>query len=106
MFWRLGFMPAEFNTPEKFYDDLLPLLLGKPLDVALKENGANVDTNICPLRTNERAALTAYRSVREAWVFFMQRNGIAPKHTMQVPLMSLRPPLIGPGVLQLPKAVA
>lgn len=34
MLFRLGFAGANFNTPDKFYDDLLPLLVGHPTPTA------------------------------------------------------------------------
>lgn len=58
MFWRLGFGGSAKNTADKFYDDLLPLLLKKPLDAALVDTGVHLDDATCPLRTNERAVLT------------------------------------------------
>ena len=60
MFWRLGMGASKNNTADKFYDDLLPLLLKKPLDAALVDTGCYVDDSACPLRTNERAVLTGY----------------------------------------------
>ena len=53
MFWRMGLAPMEANTPERLYDDLLPLLLGKPLEAAVLECKTFADDILCPLRTNE-----------------------------------------------------
>ena len=84
MFWRLGFMGSPINTPDKFYNDLLPLLLDKPLDAAILENNCHNDDILCPFRTNQRASVTGYRCVREAWVYFLNRHGITPQHSLQV----------------------
>ncbi len=82
MFWRLGFAPMAVNTPDRFYDDLLPLLLGCPLEAALRDNHCNSNENCFPLRTNQRADVTGYRCCREAWVYFLLRGGMTPQHAL------------------------
>jgi hypothetical protein len=84
MLWRLGLAPSDANTPDKFYNDLLPLLVGKPLEDAVIENGSHVNDTLSPLRTNERSRLTGYRSCREAWFYYLNRYGVSPSHTLQV----------------------
>ena len=72
------------NTPEKFYDDLLPLLLDKPLDVAIMESNSHLDDLACPFRTNQRAVVTGYRCVREAWIHYLNAHGVSSEHSLQV----------------------
>ena len=85
MFWRLG-LGAKQNTPEKLYNDLLPLLLDKPLDVALEENNNhnNLADVLAPLRTQQRSPVTGYRVLREAWTYYLLQHGVTPDHTLQV----------------------
>jgi len=84
MFFRMGFSPADFNTADKFYNDLLPLLLGLPLDTAMLEARCDLDDTVSPLRTNERANLSGYRCVREAWMYYLNRHGVTSRHSGQV----------------------
>ena len=44
MFWRMGIQPMAVNTPERFYDDLLPLLVlsGPRLTVIFQYHTANL----------------------------------------------------------------
>ena len=77
---------SKLNTADKFYDDLLPLLLKKPLDAALVDSGSHTDDDLCPLRTNERAVLTGYRCVREAWMHYLHSQGASSNATLHVHL--------------------
>ena len=85
MLWRTGFVQADINTPDKFYNDLLPLLLKKPLESAIAEN-LQVDrlTKCSPFRTNQRSKLTGYRCVRESWLYLLSRFGASPEDTRQM----------------------
>ena len=84
MLWRTGFVPAKINTPDKFYDDLLPILLGKPLESAIADNNCHADDLLCPLRSHERSRLTGYRAAREAWMYVLHRSGATPADTREL----------------------
>mmetsp|Transcript_7246 Transcript_7246/g.21392 ORF Transcript_7246/g.21392 Transcript_7246/m.21392 type:complete len:5155 (-) Transcript_7246:1654-17118(-) len=85
MFWRLGLSGGP-TAATQFYDDLMPLLLKKPLDAAIVDGGAHIDNDMCPLRTNERANLTGYRCVREAWMYYLNSQGVGASATLNVHL--------------------
>ena len=84
MLWRTGFIKADINTPDKLYNDLLPLLLKKPLEAAIADNKCHIDDSCCPLRTNQRSKLTGYRCVREAWLYLLNRHGASRDDSRQV----------------------
>eukprot|EP00808_Paulinella_micropora_P012932 g61982.t1 len=84
MFWRMGFSGAKANTPDKLYQDLLPLVLERPLEQAIRDCKYNLDDAVCPFRTNQRANVTGYRIAREAWVWWLLRHGLTPQHALQV----------------------
>eukprot|EP00729_Bicosta_minor_P009922 gene9922-5877_t len=84
MLWRTGFVPAKINTPDKFYDDLLPILLDKPLEAAIADNSCHADDLLCPLRSHERSRLTGYRASREAWMYVLHRSGATPADTREL----------------------
>jgi len=86
MLWRLGFGAAR-NTPEKLYNDLLPLILGQPLDAALELDNNHVHNVLTPLRTHQRSSVTGYRVLREAWTYYLLQHGVSPAHTLQVSFM-------------------
>jgi thiol-disulfide isomerase/thioredoxin len=84
LFWRLGFTTGLSSSVAEFYDSLLPLLLKKPLDAALVDTHTFAADTLCPLRTNERATLTGYRCVREAWMFYLHLHGVRAEETLHV----------------------
>ena len=58
------------------HGDLLPLLLGQPLEAALRDNACHTNDSIFPLRTNQRANITGYRGVNEAWIHSLLQNRV------------------------------
>ena len=84
--WMVVWRPAE-NKPQAdvFYNDLLPLLLEKPLETAIADNALNDDDAFNPYRTHCRNDATApYRACRESWMFLMRKFGLTPQQTFEV----------------------
>jgi hypothetical protein len=81
-FWaflfKLVVYPAKQNTPDKIYDLLLPFLVDKPLEAALVETKDDPATEY---RSPERAALSFFRVMLEAFHYLLRRKGLTDVKT-------------------------